>query len=156
MTELEKRILCELQKGLPLETRPYLAIAEAVGCKETDVLQFIEAKQTENIISRFGLIIMHRTLGYEHNAMVVWDIPDNLVDQIAGEMANYDCVNLCYRRPRVPPDWPYNLFCMIHAKSRGFVYETLKIIQSELQIDSYQYAVLFSEKAYKQRGAKYV
>ncbi len=156
MTELEKKILCELQNGLPLESEPYLNIAKKVGCREADVLNFIRSKQAEKIISRFGLIIMHRTLGYQHNAMVVWNIPDELVDEIATKMANFNSVNLCYRRPRVLPDWPYNLFCMIHAKSREFVHDSLVTIQSELEIEQYPRAILFGEKAYKQRGAKYV
>ena len=156
MTELEQKILFELQKGLPFDKKPYLLIAEKIGCCEDDVLQFIRNKQAEEVISRFGLIVMHRSLGYHHNAMVVWDIPDTKVDIIAAKMAKIKCINLCYKRPRVLPDWPYNLFCMIHAKSRDFVHDTLTGIKSDLQINKYPNAVLFSEKAFKQTGAKYV
>ena len=156
MTELEQKILFELQKGLPLNKNPYLRIADTVGCREQDVLQFIRNKQAEKVISRFGLIVMHRNLGYQHNAMVVWDIPDESVDVIARKMADVTCINLCYKRPRVLPVWPYNLFCMIHAKSREFVHDALGTIKNELGIDNYPCAVLFSEKAFKQTGAKYV
>ena len=156
MTELEQRILFELQKGLPFCKHPYLQIAEKVGCSEKEILNFISNKQNEKTISRFGLIVMHRNLGYQHNAMVVWDIPDVKVDAIARQMAEINCINLCYRRPRVLPDWPYNLFCMIHAKSRDFVHDTLTTIKSDLNISNYPCAILFSEKAFKQTGAKYV
>lgn len=156
MTELEQKILFELQKGLPFDTKPYLLIAEKVGCSEQEVLQFIRNKQAEKVISRFGLIVRHRNLGYQHNAMVVWDIPDGKVDIIARKMADIECINLCYRRPRVLPDWPYNLFCMIHSKSRAFVHDALGTIKSELHINNYPCAILFSEKAFKQTGAKYV
>ena len=156
MTELEQKILFELQKGLPFDSKPYQLIAEKIGCKEDDVLQFIRDKQAEKVISRFGLIVMHRSLGYQHNAMVVWDIPDENVDVIAHKMADIQCINLCYKRPRILPDWPYNLFCMIHAKQREFVHDTLATIKSDLNINDYPHAVLFSEKAFKQTGAKYV
>ncbi len=156
MNKQEQKILFELQKGLPLDKHPYLRVAEKVGCSETDILRFIKNKQDEKIFSRFGLIVMHRNLGYQHNAMVVWNIPDARVDVIANKMAEIKCINLCYRRPRVLPDWPYNLFCMIHAKSRKYVHDTLTNIKTELDISHYPCAVLFSEKAFKQTGAKYV
>lgn len=156
LTELERKILLEIQRGLPFDRHPYRVIAKKVGCSEADVLEYIEALRDERVISRFGLIVRHRNLGYQHNAMVVWDIPDGKVDDIARKMSEIRCINLCYRRPRVPPDWPYNLFCMIHAKNRDFVHDALTEIKADLEINEYPCAILFSEKAYKQTAAKYV
>ena len=73
------------------------------------------------IISRFGLIIRHRALGISANAMLVWDIGDEAVDAIGERFAAEPFVTLCYRRPRRLPDWPYNLFCMVHGRDRATV-----------------------------------
>ena len=88
--------------------------------------------------------------------MVVWDIPDGQVDQCGQQLGQFDCVTLCYQRPRCPPDWPYNLFCMIHGKDRESVLARIDDIRQLLQLEDTPHAVLFSNKRYKQRGARYL
>lgn len=154
LSATDKKILAHLQQGLPLCPQPYLQIAEAVGCSETEVIDFINQQQSN--ISRFGLVIQHREIGFVHNAMVVWDIADDKVDELANQMAAFPFVNLCYRRNRITDKWPYNLFIMIHARSQQTALEKVEFIKQTLALATVDYAVLFSEKAYKQRGAHYV
>ena len=75
----------------------------------------------DGMIKRFGIVVRHRELGYRANAMVVWDVPDERVGEAGRTLAALPFVTLCYRRPRRPPDWPYNLFCMIHGRDRATV-----------------------------------
>jgi len=96
--------------------------------------------------------------------MVVWDIPSEFVDDIAGQLSTIDEVSLCYRRPRRAPDWHYNLFCMIHGTDRNVVLAQIAKITQQLltnnshiwqSADQLNQDILFSTKAYKQHGARY-
>ena len=144
-----------LEKGLPLKAKPYLEVAKQINTDEQTVLNQIEQWQFDSLIKRFGLVVKHRQLGYVANAMVVWDIQNDQVDAIANELAKRNEISLCYRRPRRLPDWPYNLFCMIHGKSREQVEQQIRDITDELSLSHINKHILFSHKAYKQQGARY-
>ena len=112
--------------------------------------QLVEAR----IISRFGLVIRHRKMGYTANAMAVWDIADNRVDELGNLLASRPFVTLCYQRLRVRPYWPYNLFCMIHGHRRSDVEG--QIAELNELVDEHQgHTVLFSKQCFKQRGARF-
>jgi DNA-binding Lrp family transcriptional regulator len=156
LTDIEKATLRgAIEKGLPVHLSPYQVIAKQLGLIEQQVQIQISLWQNEGLIRRFGLVIKHRKLGYNANAMVVWNIPDNNMDTIALELAKCDPVSLCYRRPRRLPDWPYNLFCMIHGTDRALVLQQIKQITEQLGLESIEKDILFSFKAYKQHGARY-
>ena len=144
-----------LQEGLPLVERPYLTLAEELGTTEEQVIDAIEQLQHGGVIKRFGMVLKHRELGYRANAMVVWDVPDEQVDQVGAVLGEEPCVTLSYRRPRRPPQWNYNLFCMIHGTCRDEVTAQLEDIVSRRALD-YPHRVLFSSHCFKQRGAVYV
>ena len=144
-----------LEKGLPIANKPYLAIAEQIKAGEQQVIEQIAQWQNEGLIRRYGLVVKHRQLGYVANAMVVWDIIDEEVDDIAGKLSKRSEISLCYRRPRRMPDWPYNLFCMIHGKNRLEVERQIQNITEQLGLSHINKDILFSNKAYKQHGARY-
>ncbi|MDX2370896.1 MAG: hypothetical protein QNK36_21250 [Colwellia sp.] len=156
LTEIEKIALrSTIEKGLPTHLSPYQAIAEQLALTEQQVIMQISFWQEEGLIRRFGLVIKHRKLGYNANAMVVWNIPDEDMDGIALKLAKCAPVSLCYQRPRRLPDWPYNLFCMIHGTDRALVLQQINQITEQLGLESIEKDILFSFKAYKQHGARY-
>jgi siroheme decarboxylase len=104
-------------------------------------------------VTRFGCVVRHDKLGYRANAMAVWDVPDAKVDAIAAMFSRHPRVTLCYRRPRRPPVWPFNLFCMVHAKSRGEAYAVIDEINLQADTGLNRQVVLFSKRCFKQRGA---
>jgi DNA-binding Lrp family transcriptional regulator len=144
-----------LQEGLPIVAQPYLALAEELGVSELQVIEAIGQLQDQGLIKRFGMILKHRELGYRANAMVVWDVPDSAVDEVGASLGEESCVTLSYRRPRRPPEWNYNLFCMIHGRSRDIVTAQLQDIVTRKQLN-YPHQLLFSSQCFKQRGAVYV
>ncbi len=156
LTEIEKRELrTAIEKGLPEHLSPYQIVAEQLGLNEQQVITQIAQWQDEGLIRRFGLVIKHRKLGYDANAMVVWNIPNDDMDKVALKLAKCPPVSLCYQRPRRLPDWPYNLFCMIHGTDRAVVLEQIAQITEQLGLEAIEKDVLFSFKAYKQHGARY-
>ncbi|WP_161494472.1 Lrp/AsnC family transcriptional regulator [Marinobacter salexigens] len=150
------RLRQQLEQGLPLVPRPYLALSERTGLSEQEVMSAISQWQEQGLIKRFGLVVKHRTLGYTANAMVVWDVPDEQVSTLGKTMADVPFITLCYQRPRRLPDWPYNLFCMIHGTNRERVLAQLDSLIADHNLQHIQHAVLFSNKAYRQRGGRYV
>jgi len=144
-----------IQGGLPLVTRPYREIADRLGCSEQAVIDKLRGMIDAGIIKRLGVVVRHHELGYRANAMVVWDVPDDRVDQLGRQLGKQDCVTLCYQRPRRLPDWRYNLFCMVHGCDRDEVLACIDRMVEGLGLDAMPYTVLFSGKRFKQRGARY-
>ena len=152
LDQYDRKIIAFLQTGLPICSRPYAALAEQLKLTEQQVIQRIQLLRTTDCIKRFGVIVRHHELGYQANAMVVWDIPDNEVNQAGYRFSQCDFVTLCYQRPRKLPAWPYNLFSMIHGKDKNEVLQRVDEMSAECG-DRYPYKVLFSRQRFKQRGA---
>jgi hypothetical protein len=88
--------------------------------------------------------------------MVVWDVPDAEVSSLGRCLGGFDFVTLCYRRPRRLPDWPYNLFCMLHGRDRAAVLDNVAFLVERCGLQHVPHKVLFSRRRYKQRGARYL
>lgn len=152
----ERKLVAALQHGLPLVSHPYAAIAQDIGSTEAEVIEHIKTMKQQGDIKRLGIVVRHRKLGYTANAMVVWDIPSERVDELGQCFGKFDFVTLSYRRPRHLPDWPYNLFCMIHGQDREDVLKNLDTMINSCKVSGIKYEVLFSSRCFKQRGAIYI
>jgi len=152
---LDRALVAAIQDGLPLVSRPYAAIGERIGLAEAEVRDRLRHMLESGAIRRLGVVVRHRELGYRANAMVVWDIPDERVTELGRLIGRQAYVNLCYRRPRRLPDWPYNLFCMIHGHSRTEVLAQLQELIGCCGLEAVAHQVLFSRRRFKQRGARY-
>ncbi len=155
LTERDYRLIASIQDGLPLVSRPYAELARQLDMGEEEVIGRIAEMQAAGIIKRLGVVVRHRELGYNANAMVVWDVPDERLDEAGSLLGAQRCVTLCYHRPRRLPDWPYNLFCMIHGVSRKSVLAAIERLIDELDLDGIAHQVLFSGRRFKQRGGHY-
>ncbi len=153
---IERRLMLALQSGLPLLPRPFDALGRSVGLSEAMVIDLIASWLENGLIKRFGIVVRHHELGFCANAMCVWDVPDDQVSELGRSLAAEPAVTLCYRRSRVLPDWPYNLFCMIHGKSREVVLDVREAIAARHCMNRWPGAVLFSTRRFKQQGARYL
>jgi len=151
----ERQLIAAIQGGLDIVRRPFAAVASKVGEAEDHVLARIQNWQETGVIKRFGVVVRHRLLGYTHNAMVVWDIPDERASTLGQKLSTYPFVTLCYRRRRSLPVWRYNLFCMVHGTDRAIVLDQIELLNRELELGDYAHHVLFSRRCFKQRGARY-
>lgn len=146
-------LLDMLARGLPMTGRPYRELARQVGRSEADVLRRIEILVANGIITRLGVIVRHRAIGWASNAMVVWDVPHDRIAGAGPQLAAHKGVTLCYRRRTVPGVWPYALYSMVHGRSRS---EALEVIAGAAKLPALKgvpYQVLFSIRAFKQSGA---
>ncbi len=155
LTERDQRLIAEIQGGLPLCSHPYAEIGRRIDMDESEVIQRITSLQDDGIIKRMGIVVRHHELGYTANAMVVWDIPDEQVEEIGKRLGAQECITLCYQRPRRLPQWPYNLFSMIHGRDRQRVLDSIDRMAANLGLEQVPHKVLFSGRRFKQRGAQY-
>ncbi|KRT53914.1 siroheme decarboxylase subunit beta [endosymbiont of Ridgeia piscesae] len=155
LSDADRRLVAEIQGGLPLSSHPYAEVGERIGMREQEVIDRIAHLQREGVIKRLGIVVRHHELGYTANAMVVWDVPDGRLDEVGEKLSNESCVTLCYQRPRCLPGWPYNLFSMIHGKDRQRVLNYIESIIEAQGLAGIPHKVLFSGRRFKQRGARY-
>ncbi|MCP4994866.1 MAG: Lrp/AsnC family transcriptional regulator [Gammaproteobacteria bacterium] len=155
LSEQDRLLIAEIQGGLPLCSHPYGSIGERIDMSESEVIERISQMQSDGTIKRLGIVVRHHELGYTANAMVVWDVPEEQMEEVGNILSAQTCVTLCYQRPRRLPEWPYNLFTMIHGMKRDRVLDHINnIIQTE-SLESIPHKILFSGKRFKQRGARY-
>ncbi len=155
LSEADRKVVAGIQSGLPLVSRPYAEIGKAIGMPESEVIERVAGLLKRGLIKRMGVIVRHHELGYRANAMVVWDIPDEKVSELGQCMGCFEFVTLCYRRPRRLPDWPYNLFTMIHGRNREEVLDKLAFLVRRCHLQDITHDILFSRRRFKQRGAVY-
>ena len=118
---IDRALIVATQGGLPLAARPYRLVGEQVGVSAEEVMARLRAMLDAGIIRRIGAVPNHYAIGWTANGMTVWDVADERVDELGGRVGSLDFVTHCYRRPRALPDWPYNLFAMVHGNSRDEV-----------------------------------
>ena len=118
---IDRRLIETTQAGLPLVATPFAAVADQLGMSEAEVISRLAALKERGVIRRIGAAPNHYRLGMRANGMSVWDIEDAQVDTLGARVGALSFVTHCYRRPRALPDWPYNLFAMVHGASRDEV-----------------------------------
>ncbi len=155
LNDNQRKLVTAMQEGLPLTPRPYKKIGESMGMSEDETIRLVRDCVHDGLIKRFGVVVRHHELGFHENAMVVWDVPDDCVDEVGDWLGDQTGVTLCYRRPRQAPHWPYNLYCMIHGRNREAVRERVEDLRRSGALSGAPHAVLFSRRRFKQRGARY-
>ena len=150
----DRRLVRATQSGLPLVPRPYHAIAEQLGLDVEEVKRRLGALLAGGVVRRIGAVPNHYALGYTANGMSVWDVADDRVDALGAAVGALDSVSHCYRRPRHLPDWPYNLFAMVHGRSRAEVEEKLAVIAALVGPACRARDVLYSSRILKKAGLR--
>lgn len=115
---VDRALIVATQAGLPLVPEPYAQIAASVGIPQAEVIARLQALLSGGAIRRIGAVPNHYAIGWTANGMTVWDVADDAIDALGSQVGALDFVTHCYRRPRALPDWPYNLFAMVHGSSR--------------------------------------
>jgi siroheme decarboxylase len=149
----DRPLLHALSDGLDLTPRPYFALAQRLGRDEAAVIARISALLGAGILTRLGVIVRHRALGFTANAMVVWDIPADRTLAAGQDLAAIPGVTLCYERRPAPGLWPYRLYCMIHARARPEALAILDTARALPALNGRDHRILFSTRCFKQSGA---
>lgn len=154
LDQTDRALISATQGGLPLTARPYLALAQEIGTTEEDVLRRFEHLLQLGIVRRIGAVPNHYKLGYHANGMSVWDVQDDLVAMLGRRVGALDFVSHCYHRPRHLPVWPYNLFAMVHGRTRDEVASQAAEIATLLGDADRGHDILYSSRILKKTGLR--
>jgi glutamate-1-semialdehyde 2,1-aminomutase len=148
----DRAFIRELQEDIEIVSQPFAGVAGRLGVSQQEVLAWLQQAKAAGWLRRFAAILRQRQAGYVANGMVAWRVPDDSIEKVAAVAAALPQVSHCYQR-RTYPDWPYNLFTLIHAKSKEDCRAIAgKIAQATGVSD---YVILFSTKEYKKERLKY-
>ncbi|MBI5788602.1 MAG: Lrp/AsnC family transcriptional regulator [Candidatus Schekmanbacteria bacterium] len=147
-----QKIVRELQADLPLTSYPFKEIAQRCDMTEDELLEAIKNLQEKGIIRRFGAVVRHQRMGITANGMGVWIVPPEDAGRVGKIMATFREVSHCYQRPTFP-DWPYNLFTMIHSSTVAECEDVAARISEATGIKDYK--LLFSSREFKKVSMVY-
>lgn len=154
LDEIDRRLIVATQAGLPLVPKPWHALAGALGIDAAEVQARLGRMLSDGVIRRIAAVPNHYALGYRFNGMTVWDVDDASVDELGERVGAMPFVSHCYRRPRRLPHWPYNLFAMVHARSREDAIAQVECIAALLGAACRGHDVLFSSRILKKTGLR--
>jgi siroheme decarboxylase len=154
LDEFDRSLIAATQSGLPLVARPYEAVGAMLGVSGDAVRERLAQMLASGLIRRIGAVPNHYRLGYVANGMTVWDVDDARVDALGQRVGALPGVSHCYRRPRELPRWPYNLYAMLHGRSREEVERQRSRVRALLGDACRADDVLYSSAILKKTGLR--
>jgi DNA-binding Lrp family transcriptional regulator len=154
LDDFDRQLIAATQGGLPLVPRPYDAVGDRLGVSGKQVRERLAQMLESGLIRRIGAVPNHYRLGFTANGMSVWDVDDALVDQLGERIGQLPGVSHCYRRPRRLPSWPYNLFAMLHGRSRAEVEQQAVQLRELLGSACRGHDILYSTAILKKTGLR--
>jgi DNA-binding Lrp family transcriptional regulator len=152
ISEEDKAAIRALQEDIPLTPRPFDLWGEQVGLSYDELLERAFELQERKIMRRFSAVLYHRKAGFRANAMGVWEVPEERVEEVGNLFAQYQAVSHCYQRP-VYEDWPYALFSMVHGRSVEECEAVLDAMAEESGVT--ERLSLYSTREYKKTRVRY-
>ena len=135
-----------LQRDLPLQPRPFDALARNAGVAADEILNAARALHKRGQLRRFGALVAPRKTGFLATAMGVWVVPQDRADDYASQLSQHRAVSHCYLRP-VYNDWPYNLYTTVHGRSVDECESIINDLASDTGLSDKQ--ALYPTKEYK-------
>ncbi len=141
-----------LQQDLSLELTPFRGWAESLGVRQEEMFARAKEFEASGVMRRFAAVIRHRKAGFVANGMISWRIPEEQLPDLGYRLASYPQVSHCFQRP-LYPDWPYNVYSMVHARSHEQCEEMARRMSQEIGVDDY--IILYSTKEYRKKRIRY-
>jgi len=151
-TEKDKNFIRELQKDMEIIDEPFVKAANNLGITEMELFEKMKEYQEIGVMRRFAAILRHRQVGFTANGMIVWKVPEDRIPEVGEKLGSFPQVSHCYERPTYP-DWPYNVFSMIHCKTHDEANDMAKTIQNQIHVNEYR--ILFSSREFKKTRVEY-
>jgi DNA-binding Lrp family transcriptional regulator len=152
LSDLQRQIIASVQQDIAVTSRPYRQIARELGISEEQLLAELKNLCADGTIRRFGATLRHQKSGFGANAMVAWQVEEGRIDEVGKKMAGFRAVSHCYRRDPTP-NWPFNLYTMIHAADEKMCRNTVLRMAEAAQVEIYE--ILFSRRELKKTSMQY-
>jgi len=151
-TEDDKEFIRQLQKDLEVVEEPFSGYSKRLGMSVEQMFAKLREYEETGVLRRFAAILRHRDAGFTANGMIVWKVPEDRIDEVGGKLGAFPQVSHCYQRPTYP-DWPYNVFSMIHCKSTDEANAMAAQIAEHVGV--HEYRILFSSREFKKTRIEY-
>jgi len=145
-------VIKELQKDIVVVEEPFKEATKRLGLSYDEFFTIANELKDSGVMRRFATILNHRKAGFGANAMSVWVVPEDKGEEIGREMAEFSAVSHCYLRPSYP-NWPYNLFAMVHAKTQEECDTLIEEMAKESGLT--EYGKLYSTREFKKQRLVY-
>jgi len=145
-------VIKELQKDIAVVSEPYKEATEKLGMDYDTFFKIANELKESGVMRRFATILNHRKAGFGANAMSVWAVPEEKGEEIGRQLAEFSAVSHCYLRPSYP-NWPYNLFAMVHAKTQEECDTLIEEMAKESGLT--EYGKLYSTVEFKKQRLVY-
>jgi DNA-binding Lrp family transcriptional regulator len=154
LTSMDRKLIVLTQEGLPLAPRPYHVLGVMLGISPEEVMERMQNMLDKGAIRRIAAVPNHYKLGYKTNGMTVWDVSDDKIHELGTKIGALPFVSHCYNRPRHLPNWRYNLFAMVHGKTKSEVEGYIERIRQLIEADLHAHDVLYSTRILKKTGLR--
>ncbi len=145
-------IIREVQDDLPLVLEPFTPMAERLGLGVEELFARLDRLKEIGHFRRMAAVLYHRKAGFKANAMAVWRVPEDRIDELGPVFGSFRSVSHCYQRP-VYEDWPYSVFTMIHGKTAEECQAVIDAIEEATGV--HEYATLYSSTEFKKTRLRY-
>jgi DNA-binding Lrp family transcriptional regulator len=152
LDELDREIINALSGDISGAKEPYKAIAVRLKISDEEILDRVRGYEKAGLLRRLGAMIAHRVAGVDANGMIVWDVPEARIEKVGTMLASEPEVTHCYARPRFP-QWPFNLYTMVHGRTREECGKVAERIAKKVGIEQFQ--VVFSTREFKKTSPRY-
>jgi len=152
LTPLHIAVIKALQKDIDVVEEPFKDAIETLNLSYDRFFEIANELKASGVMRRFATILNHRKAGFGANAMSVWAVPEEKGEEIGKEMAEFSAVSHCYLRPSYP-NWPYNLFAMVHAKTQEECDTLIEEMAKESGLT--EYGKLYSTVEFKKQRLVY-
>lgn len=152
MDALDKKIIQAMQDEFPLVEEPYKEIAERIGITQDELIEKLSRYKRSGKIRKMGAVLRHREVGFAANVLAVWMVGEECIEEVATVMAANPSISHCYDRNTLP-NWPYNLYTMIHAHSREECNQIAGKIAKQHNLP--KPVMLYSVKEWKKTSMRY-
>ena len=151
LSPTDRALINELQQDLPLVERPFDGLSARLGMDIDRLLDRLRYLKQRGIMRRFGAAIRHESIGFVANAMACWIVPRDMVEAAARKVVALGEVSHCYER-KTDPLWPYNLFAMIHGRTKEACQDVASQVSRGAGLKDY--LLLFSIREFKKVRVK--
>jgi len=152
LTDEHIAVIKALQKDIAVTSEPFKSVTEALNISYERLFEIAKELKESGVMRRFATILNHRKAGFGANAMSVWSVPEAKGEEIGRQLAAFSAVSHCYLRPRYP-NWPYNLFAMVHAKTQEACDKLIEEMAQETGLS--EYSKLYSTREFKKQRLVY-
>jgi DNA-binding Lrp family transcriptional regulator len=152
LTDFDRQAIRELQEDFDVCEQPYAAIAGRLGVSQEAVFDWARGMAADGRLRRISAVLHHRAAGFTANAMVVWQVAPERIEEIGTGCGELPEVSHCYQRPTFD-DWPYSLYTMIHGREKGDCDRVIARIEE--RFGALPHAVLYSTREFKKERVRY-